>query len=118
MSDRSRSTTAGLWLLGICSALDLAVIGVPDGPPLAVGIVSAVLGVASLWLVVRSMRDAHHGLRLLAGLRVLSALSAVPAFVADDASGTAIAAAAVTVVLNVAGLLLVSGPGRTAALAR
>jgi hypothetical protein len=116
MTDSTRKT-AGLWLLGLCSVLDLAVIGVPNGPPIGVRVLSAVLGVVSLVLVVRALRDAGTGIRMLAALRILSALSAVPAFFASGVSGTAVTAASVTVALNVSGLLLVAGPGRTAVVA-
>lgn len=111
MTDRTRRT-AGLWLLGLCSVLDLAVIGVP-GPPIGVAILGGVLGFASLVIVVRALRDARRGVRLLAALRIISALTAVPAFFVDNVPGAAVTAAAVTVVLNCIGVLLLAGTGRT-----
>jgi hypothetical protein len=45
-------------------------------------------------------------------LRILAALSAVPAFVAGDVPVVAVAGAAAVVVLNVVGVLLVAGGAR------
>jgi hypothetical protein len=108
----------GLWLLGFCSILDVAALALPDGesPPWSVAIAGAVLGVVSLVLVVRALRGA--GVRWLIALRILSALSAVPAFVATDVPVAAVAGAAVVVVLNVVGVLLVAGGSRRVEVAR
>jgi hypothetical protein len=102
----------GLWLLGFCSLLDIATPALTDGesPPWSVAIVGAALGAVSLVLVVRALRGA--GVRLLIGLRILAALSAVPAFVAGDVPVVAVAGAAAVVVLNVVGVLLVAGGAR------
>ena len=110
MSVGRRPVRVGLWLLGFCSLLDIAGLAMTDGktPPWAVAIAGAVLGAVSLVLVVRALRGVG-GVRLLIALRILSALSAVPAFLADDVPGAAVAAATVVVVLNVAGVLLVGG---------
>jgi hypothetical protein len=108
VSARPRPVRVGLWLLGFCSLLDVATLPMTDGtPPWSVAIAGAVLGAISLVLVVRALRGA--GVRLLIGLRILSALSAVPAFVLGDVPGAAVAAAAAVVVLNVVGVLLVAG---------
>jgi hypothetical protein len=104
----------GLWLLGVCSLLDVVSLALTDGtsPPWSVAIATAAVGIVSLVLVVRALRGA--GVRLLIGLRILSALSAVPAFVLTGVPPTAVAAAAVVVVLNVVGVLLVAGASRRA----
>ena len=108
----------GLWLLGLCSVLDVAALALTDGttPPWPVAIAAAALGIVSLVLVVRALRGG--GIRLLIGLRILSALSAVPAFFATGVPAPAVTAAAVVVVLNVVGVLLVGGAGRRAEVAR
>jgi hypothetical protein len=102
----------GLWLLGLCSVLDVAALALTDGttPPRPVAIAAAALGIVSLVLVARALRGG--GIRLLIGLRILSALSAVPAFFATAVPAPAVAAAAVVVVLNVVGVLLVGGASR------
>ncbi len=51
---RTRSTTAGLILFGLLSLPDVASLLLTDGeqPPLVIGVISTVLGLASLGLVV------------------------------------------------------------------
>ena len=117
MSARPRPAGVGLWLLGFCSLLDIATLPLTDGqtPPWGVAIAGAVLGAVSLVLVVRALRGA--GVRLLIGLRILSALSAVPAFLLGGVPPAAVAGAAAVVVLNVVGVLLVVGAGRQAEVA-
>lgn len=106
----------GLLLLGLVSLGDSVTIGLTDGehPPYPVAALATVLGLVSLWLVVRALRDEHAPVRLLIGLRVLSALSAVPAFLVEDVPAPAIAAAAVGVGLTALGIVLVAGGARRA----
>jgi hypothetical protein len=120
MSVRARPVPAGLWLLGFCSVLDVALLGLTDGtsPPWTVAIAGAALGAVSLVLVVRALRDAGGGVRWLIALRMLSALWAVPAFLGSDVPRAAVAGAAVVVVLNVAGVLLVGAGSRRVEVAR
>ena len=75
------------------------------------------LGLVSLVLVVQAYRDPANPLRLLIGLRVLSAVTALPAFFVSDVPAGAQAAAAVVVVLTAAGVLL-TARGRSVAVAR
>ncbi len=102
---------AGLYLFGLLSVSDLVSLPLSDGknPPLVVGIVGAILGLASLVLVVRSLRDPSRPLRLLVGLRVLSTLTALPAFVVGDVPGAVRVLAAVFVALTAVGVVLVGG---------
>lgn len=106
--------TVGLLLLGLLSIGDVALIAVTDGesPPYAVAAVAAVLGLLSLWLVVRALRDPASPVRLLIVLRVLSAVLALPAFMSDDVPAGAVAGAAVGVALTATGVLLVAAGGR------
>lgn len=114
MSERSTASRVGLWLLAFCSVLDIASLAMTDGdtPPWAVAVAGAVLGVVSLWLVAHALRNPTSGIRLLAALRTVSALSAVPAFLVDDVPTVAVVAAAVIVVLNVAGVVMAADLGR------
>jgi hypothetical protein len=105
MNEQSTRIRAGLYVLGLCSLADVAIIGIPDGPPAGAVIGSAVIGVASLVLVIRSLRDAAASLRALALLRVLSAISAVLVFFADASVGLVVGAA-ITITVNVIGLCL------------
>ena len=108
----------GLAVLGLLSLGDLATPVLTDGetPPYAVAAVVALLGLVSLVLVVQAYRDLGRPLRLLIGLRVLSAVAALPAFFVSDVPAGAQAAAAGIVVLTAAGVLL-TARGRTVAVA-
>lgn len=77
----SRSLRAGLIVLGVLSILDLLLPFLTDGehPPMAIAQVTAVIGLASLVLVVSAWRGAARALIPLAVVRGVSALLAVPA---------------------------------------
>ena len=70
----------GLAIFGLLSLGDIATLALTDGetPPYAVAAVAAALGLVSLLLAVQALRDPTKPLRLLIGLRVLSAVTAVP----------------------------------------
>jgi hypothetical protein len=108
----------GLVLLGLLSVGDIATLALTDGdhPPYAIAALGALLGVVSLVLVVQAYRDPARPLRLLVGLRVLSAVTALPAFFVDDVPAGAEVGAAAIVVLTAVGVLL-TARGRTAAVA-
>ena len=120
MTNTSRSTgrRIGLLIFGLLSVGDIATLALTDGetPPYAVAAVAALLGLVSLVLVVRAYRDPSRPLRLLIGLRVLSAVTALPAFFVSDVPAGAQAAATGLVVLTAVGVLLVAR-GRTVAVA-
>lgn len=106
----------GLVLLGMVSLSDVTLLAVTDGdsPPYPVAALATLLGLGSLWLVVRALRDPAAPVRLLIGLRVLSAVLALPAFVVADVPAVAVACAAVVVALTAVGVLLVAGGARRA----
>jgi hypothetical protein len=118
MTTTSRTTAGriGLAIFGLLALGDIATLAVTDGetPPYAVAAVAALLGLASLVLVVQAFRDPRKPLRLLIGLRVLSAITALPAFFVSDVPAGARAAAAGIVVLTAVGVLLAAGGRRLA----
>jgi hypothetical protein len=120
MTTTSGTTTRriGLVVFGVLSLGDVATPALTDGetPPYAVAAVVALLGLVSLVLVVQAYRDPGRPLRLLIGLRVLSAVAALPAFFVSDVPAGAQAAAAGIVVLTAVGVLL-TARGRTVAVA-
>ena len=99
---------AGLALFGLLSLADVVGLVVTDGehPPYAIAAIGAVLGAVSLFLVVRIWRGDWRGVFVLLGLRILSALSAVPAFFVSDVPTAAVIAAAAIVILTVVAVLL------------
>jgi hypothetical protein len=105
---RTRSFTAGL---AICALLALADVAMAldvsdDAPPLPVLISGALLGFITLYGVRRAWTG-PGGVSVIAVSRVLSALSAIPAFFVDDAPEWAPPVVAVCLALTIAGLGLV-----------
>ena len=98
----------GLLILGLLSLADVPEVAVTDGkhPPYAVAAVATLLGVASLVLVVQALRDRSRSLRLLVGLRILSAVSALPAFFVSDVPDAMRVLAGVFVLLTAVGVVL------------
>jgi hypothetical protein len=101
----SRSLRAGLIVLGVPSALDLVLPLLTDGehPPMAVALVVAVLGLASLALLVSAWRGATRAVIPLVTLRVVSALTAVPALAMSGVPNGAVRAAAAIIALTLVG---------------
>ncbi len=104
----------GLILFGVLSVGDLTALALTDGshPPYSVAAMDAVLGLASLYLIVEVWRGRPRRLLPLLVLRIVSAVSAAPAFFGSGVPAAAIAAAAAIVVLTVVGVLLVA-PARS-----
>lgn len=100
-----------LGLNGVVSMFLLA--GVDDqpeasGPPLPVLVVGGVLGVITLLAVAWTWRTGSRvGARVIAGVRILSALLAVPGFFVSDVPAAVVAEAATVVVVTIATIVLV-----------
>ena len=101
---------AGLVVLGLLSLADVATLPLTDGehPPYPVAALATLLGIVSLVLVVQALRDPSRSLRVLIGLRVLSALTVLPAFFVDNVPAAAQVIAGAIVVLTAVGVLLVA----------
>jgi len=101
----------GLSIFGLLSLGDIATLALTDGetPPYPVAAVAATLGLGSLVLAAQAFRDPSKPLGLLIGLRVLSAVTALPAFFVSDVPAGAQAAAAVVIVLTAVAVLLTAG---------
>ena len=114
----SSARRLGLGIFGLLSLRHLSTIFLTDGdpPPYVVAGVALVLGVVSLVLTARAMRDPSRPLRLLIALRILSAVTALPAFFAGHVPGAATVAAATIVVLTAVAVLL-TARGRVGAVA-
>lgn len=104
------SSRPALLLLGLLSVVDVVSLPLGDGkhPPLPVLVLGAVLGVLSLVLVVRVWRDPQASVRWLVVARVLSALTAVPAFLVSGVPTGAKVFAGVFMGLTALGIALVS----------
>ncbi len=104
-----RPVRTGLVLFGSLSVLDVFGPLLTDGehPPMAVAVAGSVLGVASLALLVPAWRGGQRALLGLVGLRVVSALTAVPAFFVAGVPTVVIIAVSVIVTVTLVGTLLV-----------
>lgn len=81
------------------------------GPPMPVLVAGAVLGLVTLVAVVFAWRNASRvAARIVAGTRILSALSALPAFFVTGVPAPVVALVAVSVVLTVVCVVLVLAP--------
>ncbi|SDE57072.1 hypothetical protein [Pseudonocardia oroxyli] len=110
---------AGLVLLGLLSVVDALGLLLTDGehPPLWIAAVGTVLGLASLVLVVLAWRTPRPATVVgLLVLRVVSAATAVPAFLVPDVPTPAVVVAAAIVVLTLVGAGLVLSALRGSAL--
>lgn len=110
---RPVSFKAGLIILAVLSVLDLLLPLLSDGehPPIAVALAASVVGLISLVLIVSAWRGATRAMPVLIVLRMLSALSAVPAFMAPDVPAPTVGTAALVVALTLVGVaLVVIGP--------
>ena len=87
----SAPKSLGLTLLALLSLVDVSGPLLTDGehPPMAIALVGAALGLASLALVWYAARGASRAIAPLIGLRVISALTAVPAFFVSDVPAAA-----------------------------
>ena len=113
-------TRVGLILAALLGVADVisAFFPTPEGevgPPLPIVLLGGLLGVATLAAVVVAWRTGRRGaLRIVAGTRVLSAISALPAFFVEVAPAVKLIVA-VAVVLTVVCVVLVLAPARGAA---
>lgn len=107
---RSVIVTVGLVLAGLLGLADIVTLPFGDGehPPLAVAIAGAVLGVITLAGVVLAWRGSRGGVVAVVISRLLSALSAVPAFFADGVPGEIKVFAAVGILVTLLVVALVA----------
>ena len=113
-------TRAGLVLAALLGLADVvsAFFPTPEGevgPPLPIVVLGGLLGVATLAAVAAAWRTGQRGmLRIIAATRVLSAISALPAFFVDIPAALKLVVA-VGVVLTVVCVVLVLTPARRTA---
>lgn len=110
----SRKFRAGLIVFGLLSLGDLASPLLTDGehPPMSIALIGSAIGLISLVLVVFAWRGARRAVVPLIVLRLLSALTAVPAFFAGGVPAAAMVVAGVGIALTLLGTALVLVPAR------
>jgi hypothetical protein len=99
---------SGVVLLGILSVIDLAGPLYTDGqhPPMIIAVIGSVLGLVSIVLAVFAWRGRTAAAVGLCVVRVLSALTAVPAFWVTGVPGPVMAVAGSFIVLTIVGVVL------------
>jgi hypothetical protein len=119
LSARNKVGLVLCGLLGLGDVVGMATVGqqAPGGgaaPPTVVLIAAGVLGIITVAAVVHTWRTRSRvGSRITAGSRILSALTAVPAFFVDGVSGGLVAVAGVGIVLTLVAVWLVLAPTGT-----
>jgi hypothetical protein len=110
---------AGLILLGVISIGDLAAPLLTDGqsPPMFIALIGSALGLVSLVLVVLAWRGRVAAAIGLVVLRLLSALTAVPAFLEPGVPVVPMVLAGVAITVTLVGVVLVFTGLRRPALA-
>jgi hypothetical protein len=98
----------GIVLLGVLSVLDLAAPLYTDGqhPPMFIALIGSALGLISIVLAVLAWRGRTGAAIGLSVVRVLSALTAVPAFWETGVPAPIMAVAGSFIVLTVVGVVL------------
>jgi hypothetical protein len=121
-AELSGKNKAGLVLCGLLGAADVASLAAlgqrhsdSAGPPTAVLVAAAVLGLVTLVTVILTWRTGSRlGARITAVARILSALTSVPAFFVNNVGSGFIAAAGAAIIVTVVAIwLLLSRPGQT-----
>ena len=113
---RSRNMTIGLILsaiLGVLDVVSVAGLGADDGPPAFVIVIGLVLGVVTLVGVAMAWRGNARGVPIIVVSRVLSALSAIPAFFVEEAPDWAPPVVGVGIVITIAAIALIYSGRRT-----
>jgi hypothetical protein len=107
-NDMSALYRGGIVLLGVLSVLDLAAPLYTDGqhPPMIIAAIGSVLGLLSIVLAIFAWRGRTAAAIGLCAVRVLSALTAVPAFWESGVPGPVMAVAGSFILLTIVGVVL------------
>jgi hypothetical protein len=121
MSTLSTRARIGFWLAIALSLVDVAGPFIPtppgaEGPPLEVVVFSAVMGVVTLVAAVLVARSgSRSALRVMAVARILSGLTALPAFFVSGVPAAFVVWGSATVVLTIVAVVLLMSRARTRA---
>jgi hypothetical protein len=119
MKTLTTRATIGYWLAVLLAVVDVAALLLPtppdgEGPPLVVTLFSAAMGVitlvAAVWVARTGKRSA---IRVIAVTRILSAITALPAFFVDGPPPVFVAFGAATVVLTIVSVVLLMHRARS-----
>jgi len=108
---------AGMIIAFLLGVLDLTSLFQPtpggeDGPPYAILVIDTLLGVITVIAVVMAWRTARRGpVRIAAGARIISLVTALPAFFVDVPAGVQ-AMVGLFAVVTIASVALMLAPSR------
>jgi hypothetical protein len=107
-------TRTGLALLAVLALADIPTPLVTDGdhPPMGVALAASALGLASLALAWYAARGSRRAVAPLIALRVVSALTAVPALFFDDVPAGMRALVVVFLAVTAVGVAMTVPPAR------
>jgi hypothetical protein len=107
--EMTRISRAGLIVLGVLSLVSLAGPLLTDGqhPPMTIALIDAAIGLIGIILVILAWRGRMAAAIALVVVRLLSALTAVPAFLVPGVPTAAMIAAGLSIGLTVVGAALV-----------
>lgn len=108
---RSGTFTVGLVIcaiLGVVDVVSLAGLGVDDGPPVAVAIIGAVLGVITLAAIRPARAGQSRGSITVIASRIASAVLGIPVFFVDSAPDWARVAVAILIAFTAVGIGLMT----------
>lgn len=99
---------SGVVLLGVLSVIELTGPLTTDGqhPPMIIALIGAALGLVSIVLAVLAWGGRTAAAVGLCVLRMLSALTALPAFWVTGVPGPVVAVAGTSIVLTIVGVVL------------
>jgi hypothetical protein len=99
---------SGVVLLGVLSVIELTGPLTTDGqhPPMIIALIGAALGLVSIVLALLAWRGRKAAAVGLCVLRMLSALTALPAFWVTGVPGPVVAVAGTSIVLTIVGVVL------------
>ena len=114
------SYRAGLVLFALLSLVDLADLFLTDGshPPYLIAAIGAALGLTCLALLPAAWRGGRRSLAGVVVLRIVSALTALPAFFVAGVGAAPVTAAAAIMIATAVAVLLVARRRTTPAVAR
>ncbi|PJI93787.1 hypothetical protein [Luteimicrobium subarcticum] len=115
-----RSQKVGLWILVVITVLSMVPFTTPGdtddagnqvGPPVAILVVDGLLAIGILVAIVVAFRTRSRlAIRIACGLAILDAVTALPAFFADQPAGIVVAAAVYVIATAVAVVLALRVP--------
>jgi hypothetical protein len=107
---RSKVFVTGLVIAGLLGLGDIITLLAGNGetPPVEVAAIGAVLGLITVAAVVPAWRGSRGAVVAIVVSRLLSAVTALPAFFVDDVPGAAVAAAAVGIVITLGAVAMLA----------